>query len=131
MKTIKMNIETMLKRHGRLYKYFHLIKKGDGEVLYSSYDKRDVVWEQKQLMIPSQIVETWVPEPPRPSVYGKPTPLKSLKKGKVFKRKLDSSKAYERGEYDRSYKRFDCNDLDDISRSISLKGSTLVYPWPD
>ncbi len=96
---IKMNIETMLKRHGKLYKYFHLMK--DGESLYSSYDKRDVIWEKKEQG--GLLVETWVPEPPSPSVYGRPTPVKSLKKGKVFKRKLDSSKAYER---DRGFEAF-------------------------
>ena len=110
------------------YKYFKLVGP-ECELFFSSYDKRDVVEEKKEQG--GLIVQTWVSEPPCESVYGKPTPVKALKKGKIFKRKLDSTKAYEKGDYDRSSKKYDCEDLDDISRSVSLKGSTLVYPWPD
>ena len=110
------------------FKYFKLVG-DDGELFFSSYDKRDVLSEKKEQG--GKLVQIEVSEPPSELVYGRPTPVKSLKKGKVFKRKLEDIKAYERGNYDRSTKRFDCGDLDDISRSLSLKGSTLVYPWPD
>lgn len=44
-----------------------------------------------------------------------------------FKRKPDANKVYARGEYDRTDKRYSCSDVDDISRYVYLKGSTIVY----
>ena len=54
-------------------------------------------------------------------------PLKDVRRGEFLRRKLDSKKTYTRGEYDRSYKRYRCDDWDDISRDIMLKGSQLVW----
>ena len=54
-------------------------------------------------------------------------PLKDVRRGEFLRRKLDPKKTYTRGEYDRSYKRYRCDDWDDISRDIMLKGSQLVW----
>jgi hypothetical protein len=54
-------------------------------------------------------------------------PLKDVPRGEFLRRKLDAKKTYTRGEYDRSYKRYRCDDWDDISRDIMLKGSQLVW----
>jgi hypothetical protein len=53
--------------------------------------------------------------------------LKDVKKGEFIKRKPDAKKVYTRGEYDRAEKRFTCDDWDDISRAVYLKGSTTVF----
>jgi hypothetical protein len=54
-------------------------------------------------------------------------PLRDVPRGEFLRRKLDAKKTYTRGEYDRSYKRYRCDDWDDISRDIMLKGSQLVW----
>ena len=54
-------------------------------------------------------------------------PLKDVRRGEFLRRKLDSKKTYTRGEYDRSYKRYRCDDWGDINRDIMLKGSQLVW----
>jgi hypothetical protein len=53
--------------------------------------------------------------------------LKEVKQGEFIKRKPDSNKVYVRGVYDREFKKYRCDDFDDISRDIMLKGSTIVY----
>ena len=53
--------------------------------------------------------------------------IAKVPKGEFFKRKENSKKVYTRGEYDRSEKKYECHDEDDISRSIYLKGSTIVH----
>lgn len=53
--------------------------------------------------------------------------LSKVKKGEFIRRKADSKKTYTKGEYQRDVKRFQCNDEDDISRSIDLPGSTIVF----
>jgi hypothetical protein len=53
--------------------------------------------------------------------------LRDVPRGELVRRKLDAKKTYTRGEYDRSYKRYRCDDWDDISRDIMLKGSQLVW----
>ena len=57
----------------------------------------------------------------------KQVPIKCLKHGTTFSRKTNSRKTYTRSLYDRELKKFCCNDDDDISRNIYLKGSTLVF----
>jgi hypothetical protein len=54
-------------------------------------------------------------------------PLRSVKVGDFFRRKADSKKTYIRQSYIRDGKVFECDDTDDISRAIYLKGSTLVF----
>ena len=73
-----------------------------------------------QVLVQARVVEKMTQEP---------VELKTLKQGQIFKRKLESTKAYERSEYDREFKRYSCVDLDDISRALYLKGTTKVYPW--
>lgn len=53
--------------------------------------------------------------------------LSDLKKGEFFRRKADARKVYRKGDYDRAERKFECDDTDDISRSIYLKGDTRVY----
>jgi hypothetical protein len=53
--------------------------------------------------------------------------LSDLKKGEFFKRKADARKVYRKGDYDRSERKYEAMDEDDISRSIYLKGDALVY----
>ncbi len=57
----------------------------------------------------------------------RPMQLRNVVKGDFFRRKSDSVKTYTRGDYVRSEKRFECNDEDDISRALYLKGSTTVW----
>ena len=57
----------------------------------------------------------------------KPVQLKDLPRGEVFKRKPVGNKVYIRGTYDRTTKKYDCDDWNDISRSMQLRGSTIVY----
>ena len=53
--------------------------------------------------------------------------LRDVPRGVFLRRKPDAKKTYTRGEYDRTYKRFRCDDWDDISRDILLKGDALVW----
>lgn len=53
--------------------------------------------------------------------------LKDVTVGTFVKRKPDAHAVYTRGEYDRSDKRYALDDWMDISRSIYLKGDTVVY----
>ncbi len=55
--------------------------------------------------------------------------LSSVKRGEFIRRKADSLKTYTRGEFirDQGFNRYSCGDVDDISREIFLKGSTLVW----
>jgi hypothetical protein len=53
--------------------------------------------------------------------------LKDVKKGEFIKRKPDAKKVFTKGEYCRFDKKYSCDDWDDISRCIMLKGSTIVY----
>jgi|11_taG_2_1085331.scaffolds.fasta_scaffold237749_1 hypothetical protein len=53
--------------------------------------------------------------------------LKDIKAGEMFWRKETSGKVYLRGDYCRYEKRYMCDDWDDISRCIWLKGETIVW----
>lgn len=53
--------------------------------------------------------------------------LKDLPRGEFFKRKPNANKVYVRGEYFRPERKYSCDDWDDISRDILLRGSTIVY----
>lgn len=56
-----------------------------------------------------------------------PVKLKDVKKGEFIRRRKDAHKTYTKGDYIRGDKVYECNDWDDISRAVYLKGSTLVY----
>lgn len=56
-----------------------------------------------------------------------PVLLKNVKRGEFIRRKRDSGKTYIRGEYDREFKRYVCDDTSDISKSMLLRGSTIVF----
>lgn len=53
--------------------------------------------------------------------------LKDVKRGDYIKRKPDANKVFTKGEYDREFKKYRCDDQDDISRDILLRGNTTVY----
>jgi len=59
--------------------------------------------------------------------------LKSIPKGEFFKRKVDAKKVYTKESYNRKssfghvcFANWQCDDQDDISRSVYLKPSTIV-----
>jgi hypothetical protein len=54
--------------------------------------------------------------------------LKDVPKGEYFKRKEFTSNVYQRGEYWRDTKKFQCDSCADIwGNGIQLKGTTIVY----
>ena len=53
--------------------------------------------------------------------------LKDVKKGELIKRKPDAKKVFTKGDYCRFDKKYSCDDWDDISRCVMIKGSTIVY----
>ena len=53
--------------------------------------------------------------------------LKELKKGDFFKRTATAKAVYIRGEYDRSLKKFECTDTEDINRFIFISGEKEVF----
>jgi len=52
--------------------------------------------------------------------------LKDIEKGEYFKRKPESKTIYTKGDYDRSQKKYQCDNESDISKCIYLKGDTVV-----
>ena len=60
-----------------------------------------------------------------------PTKLNDLKKGDYFTLKPitepTEKQVFIRGDYNRTYKRYECTRFDDISNWRTLKGDTLVY----
>jgi len=53
--------------------------------------------------------------------------LSTLEKGEFFKLKPTAKKVYRKGAYDRSERKYEGLDTDDISRAIYLRGSTRVF----
>ena len=53
--------------------------------------------------------------------------LKKVQLGDFLKRSETTNKVYIRGRYERGLKRYACQDTDDISREMLLKGETIVY----
>ena len=53
--------------------------------------------------------------------------LKDLKHGEVFVRKPNSATIQISEDYDRREKKYQCGYWDDISKSLYLKGDTLVW----
>jgi hypothetical protein len=58
---------------------------------------------------------------------GQPYPVKDIRKGELVKRKPGAKKFYQVEGYDRSERKYVLQDWDDISRTIYVKGDTLVY----
>lgn len=52
--------------------------------------------------------------------------VKDLKKGEYFILSNKAKTVYEKGEYDRSDKRYVCDDYSDISKAKFLKGDKIV-----
>ena len=57
----------------------------------------------------------------------KPVKLKDVKKGDFIRKTMTAKKTFTKGAYDRSYKKFECNDWDDISNSCLISGDKIVY----
>ena len=54
--------------------------------------------------------------------------IKDLPKGEFFKRKPDANKVYQRDDYNRAAKKYDCRDMLDVwGNGLQLKGDTVVY----
>lgn len=53
--------------------------------------------------------------------------IEDVKRGEFIKCKPDAKKVYRKAEYDRSQRKYCCDDWDDISREITLKRGTIVY----
>jgi hypothetical protein len=53
--------------------------------------------------------------------------LKDLPKGEFIKKTPGSKKVYRKGDYDRSSKRFQLDDYNDISNAVYVKGSAEVW----
>lgn len=53
--------------------------------------------------------------------------LRNLPKGEFIKRSQHAVKVYRKEKYDRVEKAFEVDDMDDISRSMYVKGKTRVY----
>jgi hypothetical protein len=53
--------------------------------------------------------------------------VESIAKGEYVRRKVDATKTYRRGDYDRSTKRFSLIDCDDHCREIFVKRGTVLF----
>lgn len=53
--------------------------------------------------------------------------LKDLKQGEFFIISKNAKKVYSKGSYDRSEKKYECNDFNDISACKYLTGNKTVF----
>lgn len=54
--------------------------------------------------------------------------VKNLRPGEFFKRKADAAKVYQRAEYRRDLKKYQCDDCSDVwGNGLQLKGATIVF----
>jgi hypothetical protein len=53
--------------------------------------------------------------------------INMVKRGDFVKRKPDSKKVYQKGDYDRATKRYSLVDVEDMNREIFVKAGTQVY----
>ena len=54
--------------------------------------------------------------------------LKDIPAGEYFKRKADAAKVYQRAEYCRDVKKYQCDDCGDVwGNGVQLTGETVVY----
>lgn len=53
--------------------------------------------------------------------------IKDLKQGEFFILSKNAKKVYSKGGYDRSEKKYECNDFDDISNCKYLAGNKTVF----
>lgn len=53
--------------------------------------------------------------------------IKDLKQGEFFILSKNAKKVYSKGAYDRSEKKYECNDFDDISNCKYLAGNKTVF----
>jgi len=53
--------------------------------------------------------------------------VQSIAKGEYVRRNADTTKTYQRGEYDRSTKRYSLIDCDDCNREIFVKAGTVLF----
>lgn len=54
-------------------------------------------------------------------------PVKSLPHGEFIKKTPDAKKVYQRGAYDRTTKKYELIDVEDINRTTWIKGDALVF----
>jgi hypothetical protein len=53
--------------------------------------------------------------------------LRNLRKGELFKRKMNARKVYVKGHYDRASKTFSVYDYEDVNSEMFAKGSLKVW----
>jgi hypothetical protein len=53
--------------------------------------------------------------------------LKDCPKGEFIRRKADAKKTFIRGDYDRTSKKYELTDFEDIGSSVQTRGTTLVW----
>ena len=53
--------------------------------------------------------------------------VEAIGKGEYVRRSATATKTYKRGEYDRTAKRFELVDCDDISRTVMVKRGTILH----
>ena len=53
--------------------------------------------------------------------------VETIKRGEFVRRKEGASKTYQRGEYDKTTKRFSLTDCDDANREIFVKKGTKLF----
>lgn len=53
--------------------------------------------------------------------------IENVKQGEFIRRKENSSKTYQRAEYDRELRKYCLDDQEDISRCIYIKKGTKVF----
>jgi len=53
--------------------------------------------------------------------------VESIKRGEFVRRKADAVKTYQRGEYDKTSKRYSLVDCDDMNREVFVKRGTLLF----
>ena len=58
---------------------------------------------------------------------GKMVKVEEIAKGEFVRRKVGASKTYQRGDFDRSTRRYSLVDCDDVSREVWVKKGTLLH----
>jgi hypothetical protein len=54
-------------------------------------------------------------------------PIKALKRGEYIKRKADSKTVYIKGDYIPSAKGYECQDTEDMNKTIVIKSEKAVF----
>ena len=53
--------------------------------------------------------------------------VEAIGKGEYVRRNATTTKTYKRGDYDRTTKRFELVDCDDVGRTVAVKRGTILH----